>query len=128
MARDGLAVASPAVKRSTFVLAALLTAPGIHSAHAKPPTAAAFARIFVASANAYASAHHDGRRVSNPHCVEAAPGRYMCAYLSVAPGIAAQCHLMQARWTPTLASTITVTLSGRTHRCGSVREAIRSLP
>jgi hypothetical protein len=128
MARDGLAVASPTVKRSTFVLAALLAAPGVHAAHAKPPSAATFGKIFAATANAYASAHHDGRRVSNPHCVQAAPGRYMCAYLAVTPGNGAQCHLMQARWTPTLASTITVTLSGRMQRCGSVREAIRSLP
>ncbi len=116
------------MKRSTVVLAALFAAPGIHAAHAKPPSAAAFGKIFVATANAYASAHHDARRVSHPHCVQAAPGQYMCAYLAVTPASGAQCHLMQARWTPTAASTITVTLSGRTRRCGSVREAIRSLP
>ena len=116
------------MKRSTFILAALFAVPAIHSAPAKPPSAARFAQIFVATANAYASAHHDGRRVSRPHCVQAAPGRYMCAYLAVTPTHGTQCHLMQARWTPTAASTITVTLSGRTHRCGSIQEAIRSLP
>jgi hypothetical protein len=52
----------------------------------------------------------------------------MCAYLAFTPANGPQCHLMQARWTPTAASTIAVTLSGRTQRCGSVREAIRSLP
>jgi hypothetical protein len=116
------------MKRPTFILAALFTVPTLHAAHAKPPSAAEFGKIFAATANAYASAHHDGRRVRNPHCVQAAPGRYMCAYLAVTRANGAHCHLMQARWTPALASTITVTLSGRTRRCGSVREAIRSLP
>ena len=116
------------MKCSTSLLAALFALPALHSTHAKPPSAAQFGKIFVATANAYASAHHDARHVSNPHCVRAAPGRYMCAYRAVTTGGATQCHLMQARWTPMLASTITVTLSGRTRRCGSVREAIRSLP
>jgi hypothetical protein len=116
------------MKRSSFVLAALFAIPSIHAAPAKPPSAAQFGRIFVASANAYARAHHDGRRVSRPHCVQASRDQYMCAYLAVTPSQDAQCHLMQARWTPAALSTITVTLSGRTRRCGSVREAIRSLP
>jgi hypothetical protein len=34
---------------------------------------------------------------------------------------------MQARWTPERASSFTVTLAGRTERCGSLREALRSL-
>jgi len=116
------------MRSSTFILAALFAVPTVHAAHTKPPSAAEFGKIFTATANAYASAHHDGRRVSRPHCVQAAPGRYMCAYLAFTPANGPQCHLMQARWTPTAASTITVTLSGRTQRCGSVREAIRSLP
>ena len=116
------------MKLSTFIGAALLTVPAVHSAPAKPPSAAAFGKLFVATANAYAVAHHDGRRLSRPRCVQASRGHYMCAYLAFTPAQGAQCHLMQARWTPTLPSTITVTLSGRTRRCGSVREAIRSLP
>jgi hypothetical protein len=115
------------MKRSTFVLAALVSVPVIHATPAKPPSAATFGTIFVATANAYASAHHDARRVSRPHCVQAARGQYMCAYLAVTPANGAQCHLMQARWTPAAASTITITLSGRVRRCGSVREALDSL-
>jgi hypothetical protein len=34
---------------------------------------------------------------------------------------------MQGRWTPHAASTITVTLAGRSRRCGTVRQAIQSL-
>ena len=114
------------MKLSTIIGAMLLAAPATHAAPT-PPSAAEFATIFVASANAYSVAHHDGRRVTKPHCVEAARGRYMCAYTAVTPA-GRECHLMQASWTPTAASTITVTLSGRTHRCDSLRAAIRSLP
>ena len=115
------------MKLSTFIGAVLLAAPATHVAPAQPPSAVEFAKVFVASANAYSVAHHDARRVTKPHCVQAAPGRYMCAYTAVTPAGTA-CHLMQARWTPAAASTITVTLSGRTHRCDSLRAAIRSLP
>ena len=34
---------------------------------------------------------------------------------------------MQARWTPNRASAFTVTLSGRTRKCGSLREALQNL-
>jgi|1186.fasta_scaffold641795_1 hypothetical protein len=120
------------MKRSTIIGAAiigagLLAAPATQAAPIQPPSAVEFATIFVATANAYAVAHHDGRSVTEPHCVQAARGRYMCAYTAVTHA-RRQCHLMQARWTPTAASTITVTLSGRTHRCDSIRAAIRSLP
>jgi len=125
-------LASTAMKLSTIIGAAiigagLLAAAATHAAPTKPPSAAEFAKIFVGSANAYSVAHHDGRRVAKPHCVQAARGRYMCAYTAVKPA-GRECHLMQASWTPTAASTITVTLSGRTHRCDSLRAAIRSLP
>jgi hypothetical protein len=120
-------LASAAMKLSTIIGAALLAAPATHAAPTQPPSAVEFAKILVASANAYSVAHHDGRRVTEPHCVEAARGRYMCAYTAVTPA-GRECHLMQASWTPTAASTITVTLSGRTHRCDSLRAAIRSLP
>jgi hypothetical protein len=126
MGRDRPLRSSAAMKLSTFIGAALLATPGIHVAPTQPPSAVGFAKIFVASANAYSVAHHNARRVTEPHCVQAAR-RYMCAYTAVTPA-GRECHLMQASWTPTAASTITVTLSGRTHRCGSVRAAIRSLP
>jgi hypothetical protein len=110
------------MKLSTLALAASLAAPA-----AQPPPAVQFGKIFTASANAYAVVHHDSRRVSAPHCVEASRGHYMCAYTAKTPEHAHECHLIQARWTPTAASTITVTLSGRVRRCGSLREALHSL-
>ena len=101
-------------------------APAKSSADA-PPTATEFADVFVGATNQYAKEHGDPARLVRPHCVAAAPGRYMCAYTVAKPGARSTCHLMQARWTPDRASTFTVTLSGRTRKCGSVREAIKSL-
>jgi hypothetical protein len=92
-----------------------------------PPTAAEFAEQFFATANAYAAEHGHAVRLGRAHCVQASPGHYMCSYESQAPGQAAQCHVVQARWTPNAASTFTVTLSGRAARCGSLRAALRSL-
>ena len=125
--RDRPPLASAAMRLSTIIGAALLAAPATHAAPTQPPSAVEFAKTFVPLANAYSVAHHDARRLTEPHCVEAARGRYMCAYTAVTPA-GRECHLMQASWTPTAASTITVTLSGRTHRCDSLRAAIRSLP
>jgi hypothetical protein len=76
--------------------------------------------------NKHASEHGDGARVGNAHCVQAAPGKYMCSYLVTAKGVRT-CHLMQAQWTPEHSSAITVTLAGRTSRCRTLREAIQSL-
>jgi hypothetical protein len=64
--------------------------------------------------------------ITHIHCVQAAPGAYMCAYTVLRAGHS-ECHLMQGRWTPHAASTITVTLAGRSRRCGTVRQAIQSL-
>jgi hypothetical protein len=77
-------------------------------------------------AGATNTAAHGTARLRNVHCVEAAPARYMCSYILDRNG-ASTCHLMQGRWTPTLASTITVTLAGRTGRCGTLQEAIETL-
>ena len=66
-------------------------------------------------------------RVVHPDCVEAAPRRYMCAYATWRPGIAEQCRLMQAKWTPEAPSPITITLAGRVAVCSSLREALASL-
>jgi len=76
---------------------------------------------------AYADAHGEAARISNVHCVEASPGHYMCSYAVVLPNRPPQCHLMQARWTPSRASTYTVTLAGRVRACATLREAVRSL-
>ena len=90
------------------------------------PSATQFAHYFIGVTNKRASEHGDGARVGNAHCVQAAPGKYMCSYLVTAKGVRT-CHLMQARWTPERPSAITVTLAGRTSRCGTLREAIQSL-
>lgn len=98
-------------------------------AHAAPstPSAQEFAHNFVGTTNAYAVASGDEMRVGNAHCVQADRGNYMCSYSAKRPGVAAECHIMQARWTPHEASTITITLAGRAGRCGSLDEALRSL-
>jgi hypothetical protein len=90
------------------------------------PSAIQFAHNFVGVTNQHASEQGDAARVGNAHCVQAAPGKYMCSYLVTAKGVST-CHLMQARWTPERSSAITVTLAGRTGRCGTLREAIQSL-
>ena len=91
------------------------------------PSAAEFGVVFVETSNSYAREHHDSARISDPHCVQASAGHYMCAYTVTGRGPHPTCHLMQARWTPREASTITVTLAGRTERCGTLREALDSL-
>jgi hypothetical protein len=90
------------------------------------PSAATFAAEFIGVTNQYAKEHGDGALAGNAHCVQAVPGRYMCSY-TVSRNGTSTCHLMQARWTPGRASTITVTLAGRTARCATLREAIGSL-
>lgn len=90
------------------------------------PPASQFAHDFVGVANAYSQTHDDGAMVGDAHCVQAAPGQYMCSYLLTVADTSS-CHLMQARWTPESSSEITVTLAGRTNRCGTLDEAIQSL-
>lgn len=90
------------------------------------PSASQFAHDFVEATNAYAQTHHDAGTVGNADCVQAAPGQYMCSYLATVADTST-CHLMQARWTPKSPSEITVTLAGRTRRCGTLQEAIQSL-
>jgi hypothetical protein len=97
------------------------------SAAAVAPSAAEFNALFAGAWNRRAEATGDPRRIRDANCVEASPGHYMCSYAVVQPGDAMSCHLMQARWTPASASTITITLAGRTGRCGTLREALRSL-
>jgi hypothetical protein len=92
-----------------------------------PPDAAGFADVLVSVSNAFAVKQGDPTRLSHAHCVQGTRGHYLCAYLVSRPGRADQCHLMQAEWARERASSFTVVLSGRARRCGSVREAIRSL-
>lgn len=91
-----------------------------------PPSATAFAAELAGAANHVAAAAGDSGRLSGTHCVEPAAGAYMCAYTITNNGIST-CHLMQGRWTPNKASKITVTLAGRTGRCGTLEEAIQTL-
>jgi hypothetical protein len=90
------------------------------------PSAATFAADLVGVTNRYSEQHGTADALSDVHCVQAAPGRYMCSYVSTRNGTPT-CHLMQARWTPKRSSTITVTLAGRTARCATLRDALRSL-
>ena len=92
-----------------------------------PPDAAGFAEVLVGTSNAFAEAHGDPARLSKAHCVEASSGHYMCAYLVSRHGRAGECHLVQAHWAEEQYSSFTIVLSGRARRCGSVREAVRSL-
>jgi hypothetical protein len=91
------------------------------------PNAAGFAKVLVAVSNDFAAQNHNPTRLSHAHCVEASRGHYMCAYLVSRPQHPNECHLMQAEWARERNSSFTVLLSGRARRCGSVREAIRSL-
>jgi hypothetical protein len=92
------------------------------------PTAAEFGRALAGTSNAYAAAHGEGARLTNVDCVQGSPGHYMCSYGVEKPGGELECHIMQGRWTPRAASSITVTLAGRTGRCESLRAALHSLP
>jgi hypothetical protein len=94
---------------------------------ATTPSADAFARELVVLARDYAERSGEAARITRAHCVQASPGHYMCSYGLVRPRLSLECHLVQGLWSPDRASTITVTLAGQTRRCGSLREAIRSL-
>jgi hypothetical protein len=101
-----------------------------HSTHPTTtavPSAAEFARDFVELVNGFANAQADFQRIANLDCVQASRRRYMCSYLVTRPGRRGQCHIMQAQWTPDRTSTITVTLSGRTQKCASLRQALHWL-
>ncbi len=91
------------------------------------PTAAGFSEVLVSTSNAFAHDHGSSTRLTHAHCVQASRGHYMCAYLVERPGRPSECHLIQAHWAEEHASSFTVVLSGRARRCGSVREAVRSL-
>jgi hypothetical protein len=91
------------------------------------PSAAGFAKVLVSVSNDFAAKQGDRTRLSNAHCVQGSRGHYMCVYRLVRPGRGTECHLIQAEWAREQTSSFTVVLSGRVKRCGSVREAIRTL-
>lgn len=134
--RAGLIVL-PIVALVTFTATTHIAGGRTHapvSAHPAPgsdphrfPSAAEFGRVFVGTANRFAAEHGEARRIGHPDCVQASPGSYMCSFVSTRPGRPRECRLMQGRWTPERASTITVTLAGRTGRCGTLRQALDSL-
>jgi hypothetical protein len=93
-----------------------------------PPGPAEFARDVVGATNAFARENGDATRITNVDCVEASAGHYMCSYAFIRANGPRECHLMQAIWTPSRASTFTVTLAGRVHRCQTLRQALDSLP
>jgi hypothetical protein len=98
----------------------------VTSATQSTPPATVFAAKWIGVTNQYAKEHGVNTHAGDANCVQASPGHYMCSY-SVTKNGAATCHLMQARWTPGRASTITVTLAGRTAKCTTLREAIQTL-
>jgi hypothetical protein len=91
------------------------------------PSAAGFAKVLVSVSNDFAAKQGDRSRLSNAHCVQGSPGHYMCVYRLERPGRRTECHLIQAEWAREQTSSFTVVLSGQVKRCGSVREAIRTL-
>jgi hypothetical protein len=115
-------------RRLLVVICSLVFAtPALATTREPAPSAADFGSGFVTTANQYAAAHHQSARLTNPDCVQAAPGKYMCSYGIARPGRPLECHIMQAAWTPYGPSTYTVTLAGRVRRCASLRAAIDSL-
>jgi hypothetical protein len=117
------------IGKKTLVATTLVLgiAPAAMAGKMPPPSASGFAALLVSSTTAYAKAHGEPRRIERPHCVAPVRGHYMCSYEVRAPGDAAGCHLMQARWTPERASLFTVTLAGRTGSCRSLEDALHSL-
>jgi hypothetical protein len=98
------------------------------SLHGVAPNAGEFARMFSGMTNQLAAEQGDGTRVLNVDCVEGTTrGHYMCSYGILRPSRPVECHVMQAEWTPSGVDSFRVKMSGRVGRCGSLREALRSL-
>ena len=88
-----------------------------------PPTASGFAAVLASSTESLGELG----RIERADCVEPKPGRYMCSYeLRFSPS-SAECHLVQASWTPGRSSLFTVTLAGRTRSCANLKDALHSL-
>src|SRR5437867_4297114 len=59
---------------------------GIEGVEARKPSATTFASEFIGMTNQYAQEHGGTRRAGHAHCVQAAPGHYMCAYQLASEG------------------------------------------
>ena len=104
------------------------TAPAAESLHGDAPGPAEFARQLAGLANQFATETGAVARMEKVDCVQGEHrGHYMCSFAILRPPAPAECHLIQAIWTPMQVDSFKVTLSGRAGRCGSVREAIQSL-
>jgi hypothetical protein len=97
------------------------------SLHGEAPTPSEFAHLFAGLTNQMAAAQGDGGRIGNVDCVQGSRGHYMCSYGIFRESRPVECHVMQARWTPAAIDSFHVEMSGRVGRCGSLREALRSL-
>jgi hypothetical protein len=106
----------------TFVGAACAYLPLLQNAAASTLSADAFARALAGAANEFGGS----ARIVNVHCVQGDPGNYMCSYGVLRRGKRLECHLMQGSWSQDTLQ-IEVTLAGRTRRCATLRDAVRSL-
>ena len=103
-------------------------APVAESLHGDAPGPAEFARQITGLANQFAAQAGDHARMAKVDCVQGAhPGHYMCSFALLRSSRPEECHLIQAIWTPTQVDSFRITLSSRTGRCGSLREAVQSL-
>src|SRR3954452_3448949 len=93
------------------------------SIHGAAPNAHEFARELAGMTNQFAAQQGDNGRLRNVDCVQASRGHYMCSFAVLRPAQPAECHIIQAVWTPAAVDSFKVTLSGLAGRCGSLREA-----
>src|SRR5689334_19819754 len=112
---------------TTYFVGSASTAPAGESLHGDAPGPAEFARQLAGLANQFATETGAVARMEKVDCVQGEHrGHYMCSFAILRPPAPAECHLIQAIWTPMQVDSFKVTLSGRAGRCGSVREAIQS--
>ena len=93
--------------------------------HGPAPDAEEFAHQLAGLTPAFAAG--DPSRLDKIDCVMASRGHYMCSFALLRPSQPAECHVFQAIWTPMGTDSFKITLSGLASRCGSLREAVRSL-
>lgn len=96
------------------------------SLHSEGTGAREFAHLFAGLINQMSAQQGDGTD-RDVDCVQGSRGHYMCSYGIFRESRPVECHVMQARWTPAGVDSFRVERSGRVGRCGSLREALRSL-
>jgi hypothetical protein len=107
--------------------AAAVAQPQPSSLHGEAPTPREFAHLFTGLTNQMAAQQGDRSRIGNVDCVQGSRGHYMCSYGIFRETRPVECHVMQAMWTPAAVDSFRIEMSGRVGRCGSLREALRSL-